>query len=440
VANPGSELANDPKIVREPAQALRWNLPLRIAFRFCFAYFTLFCLAEGMIPALLPAPFQIPELALFWPLRQITLWTAAHIFGVKRAIGYIGGSDTLFGWTSFFCLLVIAVVITAFWSVLDRHRQNYVMLHKWLRLFMRFALASVLFGYGFFKVIPLQMTFPSLVRLVEPFGHLSRGALLFWSIGAARPYEIFTGLAEVLGGILLILPRTTALGALVSFADTVQVFALNMAYNFIVKLFSLHLVVFSLFLLAPELKRMYSFFFLNCETGPSSQPPLFRSSRANHIALAVQVLFGLFLAGINLQEDVKLWYSLGGGRPRPSLFGIWDVEQMSVDGQVHPPLLTDNSRWRRVLFDYTTSTSFQRMDDTFASFGSSINDKDKTLTLTKAGDQNWRSTFSFQRPAQDQLTLDGAMDGHNVHMQLKLFDRNRLPIVSDRFHWIWDGR
>jgi uncharacterized membrane protein YphA (DoxX/SURF4 family) len=416
--------------------APRWNLPLRIAFRFSFAYFTLFCLAQGIIPAALPTRFQIPALALLWPLRQITFWTAAHIFGVKGSIGYVGGSDTLFGWITTFCLLLIAVVITAVWSVLDRRRESYVTLHKWLRLFIRFALASVLFGYGFFKVIPLQMTFPSLVRLVEPFGHLSHGALLFWSIGAARPYEIFTGLAEVLGGILLIVPRTTTLGALVSFAATLEVFVLNMAYNFIVKLFSLHLVLFSLFLLAPELKRMYSFFFLNRETGPSTQPPLFRSSRANRIALAVQVLFGLFLVGINLQEDVKLWYGLGGGRPRPSLFGIWDVEQMSVDGQVRPPLLTDNNRWRRVLFDYTTSTSFQRMDDSFASFGSSINDNDKTITLKKAGDQNWKSTFSFERPAQDQLTLDGAMDGHQVHMQLKLFDRNSLPMVSDKFHWI----
>ncbi|HEY6306757.1 MAG TPA: hypothetical protein VI488_09920 [Candidatus Angelobacter sp.] len=58
------------------------------------------------------------------------------------------------------------------------------------------------------------------------------------------------------------------------------------------------------------------------------------------------------------------------------------------------------------------------MDDSFATFGSSINDKDKILTLTKGGDKNWKASFTFARPAQDQLTLEGTMDGHKVQMQL----------------------
>jgi hypothetical protein len=417
------------------SQVAHWNLALRISFRFIFAYFILVCLSQGILRALLPIPgLKIVDLDTLWPMPQITSWTAIHVFRVTRPLVNNGGSDSTFGWVHIFCLLIIAALITAAWSVLDRRRENYVTLHKWFRLFMRFALASVLFGYGFFKVVPLQMTYPSLVRLVEPFGHFSPMAVLFWSIGTSRPYEIFTGLAEVMGGILLVVPRTTALGALVCLADTIEVFTLNMTYDVIVKVFSFHLVLFSLFLAAPEARRIFSFFFSNRATAPSAQPPLFRRPRANRVALMLQVLFGLFLVGMNLGTDIHIWYTLGGGRPKPSLYGIWDVEQMSIDGQVRSPLLTDYDRWRRVLFDYTTSTSFQRMDDTFVSFGSSINDKDKTLTLTKPG--NEKASFIFERPAQDQLNLDGTMDGHKIHMHLKLFDRNKLELVNHRFHWI----
>lgn len=436
-----TQLSHEPPTREEqlsslPLPAPCWNLALRIAFRFFFAYFTLVSVAFGILRDLLPIPgFEPPTLTSIWPVRQITYWIAAHVFHVS-SVGYIGASDSMFGWISTFSLLLIAVLITAVWSIFDRRRTNYVTLHKWFRLFMRFALAAVLFGYGFFKVIPLQMTYPSLVRLMEPFGHLSRGGMLFWSIGAARPYEIFAGLAEVLGAVLLIVPRTTTLGALVCLADTIEVFTLNVAYNFIVKLLSLHLVLFSLFLVAPDARRIFGFFLSNRATGPSTQPALFQSSRANRIALALQVLLGLFLIGMNLQTDVNLWYSRGGGRPRPSLFGIWDVEQMSIDGQVRPPLLTDYDRWRRVLFDYTASTSVERMDDSFAGFGSSINDKDKILNLTKADDKDWKASFTFDRPTQDQLVLDGSMNGHKVHMALKLFDRDKLPLVSDKFHWI----
>jgi len=30
------------------------------------------------------------------------------------------------------------------------------------------------------------------------------------------------------------------------------------------------------------------------------------------------------------------------------------------------------------------------------------------------------------------------MDGHQIHMQLKLFDRNKLTLVNRGFHWIND--
>ena len=76
------------------------------------------------------------------------------------------------------------------------------------------------------------------------------------------------------------------------------------------------------------------------------------------------------------------------------------------------------------------------MNDSFATFGSSMNDKDKTINLTKGSDKNWKASFTFDRPAQDQLTLDGTMDGQKIHLQLKLFDRNKLMLVDRGFHWI----
>lgn len=34
------------------------------------------------------------------------------------------------------------------------------------------------------------------------------------------------------------------------------------------------------------------------------------------------------------------------------------------------------------------------------------------------------------------MTLDGQMDGHAVHVQLKLKDRNQFLLVNRGFHWI----
>jgi len=109
---------------------------------------------------------------------------------------------------------------------------------------------------------------------------------------------------------------------------------------------------------------------------------------------------------------------------------------MSIDEQPRPPLLTDSTRWRRAIFDYPDRMAFQRTDDSFAPYGASVNLPERTLALTKNDDKNWRASFTFQRPAGDQLILDGRMDNHQVHMELQLTDRNSFLLVSRGFHWI----
>jgi uncharacterized membrane protein YphA (DoxX/SURF4 family) len=432
----GSDAARESAPDRPPAH---WSPALRVTFRFCFAYFTLFSLSNQIFGGLIIIPkVDFPDPSTLWPLRQITFWTARHIFHVTRTLVYTGSGsgDKTFDWVLAFCLLVFSGAVTVVWSILDRRRQNYVTLHKWFRLVIRFVLASEMLLYGLVKVVPLQMPFPSLSRLMEPYGNFSPMATLWYSVGASPAYEIFAGSAETLGAILLIIPRTATLGALVCLADLTQVFALNMTYDVPVKLFSFHLILFSLFLLAPEARRFMNFFFSDRAVAPSAQPPLFRTRQANRLGLVLQVLFGLYLAGMNVYGSVQSWREYGGGRQKPSLYGIWNVDEMSVDGQVRSPLLTDYDRWRRVIFDFPTYTSFERMDETFAGFGSSISDKDKTLTLTKGDDKKWKSAFAFSRPAPDELLLDGSMDGHKIHMQLKLLDRSKLTLVGRGFHWI----
>jgi uncharacterized membrane protein YphA (DoxX/SURF4 family) len=439
-----ASIQSEPKVAIESVSSepvAKWNLGLRIAFRFCFVYFTLYCLSTQIVPGMLAIPkVRIPLLGAIWPLQQLTLWTAAHVFHISGPLvtNPTGSGDRVFDWVENFCLLCLSVIVVVIWSIVDRRRKNYVVLHKWFRLFVRFALACQLLGYGFAKVIPLQMPFPPFIRLLEPFGNFSPMAVLWSSIGASRPYEIFVGSAEALGGILLILPRTTMIGALVALADMIEVFTLNMTYDVPVKLLSFHLILLSLFLLAPDVRRMLGFFFSNRATGPSTQPSLFRSIRANRIALILQAVFGLYVIFLNIYQDIESWHTRGGARPKPSLYGIWNVEEMSIDGQVRSPLLSDSERWRRVLIDFTSSVQFQRMDDSYAGFGSSINDKDKTLTLTKGNDKNWKASFTFDRPATDQVILDGAMDGHKTHMQLKRVDHQKLMLVNRGFHWIND--
>jgi hypothetical protein len=443
-----AQLQMIPQLQTEPIQRQqnipKWSPALRIAFRFCLIYLGLYCLATQIITSLFTltvgAGRNVPDLATLWPLRPVIVWTGAHVFHMDVHLsafwgGNSGSTDCMFGWIMTFCLLVIATVATVVWSVLDRRRENYAELHKWFRLFVRFALAGQMIAYGFVKVIPIMLPYPSLTRLLQPVGTLSPMGMLWTSTGSAPVYEMFTGWAEAAGGLLLFYPRTATLGALVTLADMIQVSMMELTYDVPLKLFAFHLLLLSCFLLASDVPRLVRFLLLNRATTPSTEGQLFRSVRANRIALVVQIIFGLWLTGVYCHYAWGYWNTKGGGRPRPALYGIWEVKQMSIDEQPRPPLLTDSNRWRRAIFDYPDRMAFQRLDDSFANYGASVNLQERTLALTKSDDKNWTANFTFQRPAGDRLILDGRMDNHQVHMELSLTDRNSFLLVSRGFHW-----
>src|ERR1700745_2945471 len=133
-----AQLQTIPQPQTEPIQPQpdipRWNLALRIAFRFSLVYFGLYCLATQIITSLFTfktgAGRNLPDPATLWPLRPVIFWTAAHIFHVNEPLstffgGNSGSSDTRFGWVMTFCLLMIATTSTVVWSLLDRRRENY---------------------------------------------------------------------------------------------------------------------------------------------------------------------------------------------------------------------------------------------------------------------------------------------------------------------------
>ena len=417
-----------------------WPLTLRIGFRFCFVYFGLFCLSTQVLSGMFNFPLvDIPEFGTLWPLRQIITWTAPHIFHIHRDLVFTetGSGDRSVDWILIFVFAIFAIVATVFWSLLDRRRTEYSRLHAYFRLFIRFALAGQLMMYGLDKVFPVQMPYPGLSRLLEPFGNFSQMGVLWASIGASPSYERFGGFAELAAGVLLLFPRTTLLGALVAAADMTQVFMLNMAYDVPVKIFSFHLLLLSIFLLAPDLFRVLTLFFRNKPVAAPAASPIFRSRRATRIALAVQLLYGTALLGFGIRDAWKTWYEYGGGAPKPPLYGIWEVDEYSLDGKVLQPTVTEKDRWRRLLIESSHLGGLQLMDDSLAFYNPAFDLGKHSLVLTARRQKDFHAQFSFEQSDPNQLTLDGDMNSHKIHAQLHLLDDSKkFPLREAKFHWI----
>ena len=423
----------------------RWTLATRVAFRLSCVYFTLYVVTTQMLGGLLPFGW-IPDVGDSTAMRRVYAWVGAHVFRLGSPVSFqpSGSGDKLVDYLQAASLLLIAAGATAIWSVVDRRRPDYCALNKWFRVFLRFALGSTMISYGMVKAFPLQMPAPNLQRLLEPFGNFSPMGVLWYSIGASKSYEMFAGFMELISGVLLFIPKLATLGAIVTFATAVHIFTLNMTYDVPVKLFSFHLILMSLVLLAPEAKRLANVIVLNRTAPPSTQPPLFRRRAAVLAVLAVQLVYGGYLLWNNYAAARQSWTTRGGGAPKSPLYGIWNIEKMTIDGHERSPLVTDYGRWRRVLFQAPTGITFQRMDDTFVGYPAKIDVALKTIAVTTvpnvpntpAATNGPTTTFTFQQPDPEHLILEGSLDGRKLRVEARLFDRNNFLLVSRGFNWI----
>jgi hypothetical protein len=389
---------------------------------------------------------SVPNLAGVPPLHTLVTWVATRVFGFNAPLVILSGSgDKPFDWALAATLLAVAAVLTALWSVVDRARPAYVRLHAWAHWFVRLAVGATLISYGAAKAIPLQMPFPGLTRLLEPYGHFSLMGVLWAQIGSSPAFERFTGIVELAAGILLFIPGLSLLGAGLSLLASSFIFVLNMTYDVPVKLFSLHLVAMSLFLLAPHASRLLNLFVFNRPAAPRHEPRL-AGPIVHGITVGLQLALGAWLVFSNFSGSVEARARFGSSAPKPTLYGIWDVASMTIDGHVRSPLTTDDDRWRRAVIPVANALSFQRMDDTFLAYRTTIDTAARTLTLLKAptpgipgqGPGPNAGQLSFEQPSPDRVILDGTIEGRTIRMELLRVDHTRFRLLQSRFRWVQD--
>jgi len=378
----------------------------------------------------------------------VVVWVGKQVLHTRYDISEVehGISNTAHGTILFLCYVAAAAVATAVWSVLDRRRENYERLHQWLRLLLRFFLALAMFTYGTLKVIPTQMIAPPpLFVLLQRFGELPPMRLLWLFIGASPAYESFTGCAELLGGILLLLPRTTLLGALICCADMTMVVMLNFCYDVHVKLYSMHLLCMAVLLVLPDLRRLAGLFLFNRTVEPARTPRLFARKGLDLGLQTLFLLLGLTVIEMDFQESYKRYKQFHP--PRPPLYGAWSVDEFAVDGK-EVPLFTDPQRWRWAVFQNPGRLTVELMIGARQGYNLDLDTKGRIMMLAKRRVDpqgnlllgadgkpqvapDGRARFSFDASRPDALVLDGVLNGHPTHARL-----SRMALTASNFRWI----
>ena len=440
-----------PPIATEPAPAYApvsqprvvWPHWQRVLFRFFAIYLTLQVSPWewlGRIP-FVAIVFRPYDRFIDWLVRE----SNARLFHVRETLVLPNGSgDTSWAWTQMWLFLTIAVIGTVVWSVLDRKRPNYSRAAYWLRTITRFYVAFAALSYGLIKVFSLQMSFPTLSNLSTPLGDLLPMRLSWLFIGYSTKYQMFSGLAETVAGLLLLPRRTVTLGLFVAFGAFLNVFLINIAYDVPVKLYAGHLLLACTFLLVLDAPRLCRLFVFNKPvTGTALYDPPYSGKKfryAGYVAKAYIVWFFFLMPGYGAYGRWKTPV-----RPAvPLTAGIYDVRLFVRNGDTIPNIPSDSIRWRDVVIDNPGGGSVGSTDTLFwqryrrGYFRYRADTAKHTLAM-------WRTSFRqdsagiltarYEIPDTNSARLWGKMGRDSVYMELARSPRH-FQLAERQFHWV----
>ena len=412
-----------------------WRLGTRLSFRFGFIYWLLYSMP---IPGIYRYRFVDRDgLAIVW--HSVVPWFSRTFLGQNLVVtGFQGAGDSAFNFTRVLLFMLLAAAGTAIWSLADRKTTAHPKLHTWLRLYLRLGLGAAMFTYGVAKVLPGQFAAtPSYAELLRTYGDSSPMGLLWTFMAASRPYVLFTGIIEVAGGVSCLFPRLATLGALICAASLTQVFLLNMSYDVPVKLYSFHLLLKAIFLLAPDLPRLAALLVLNRRVELASAVPLFAKPSLNRAAVAFQLAFAVWAFGGAYAETLGSINYRAAGRNNP-YYGVWRVEEFSRDGQSRPPLATDKPVWQRVVIELPDVIAIQTGEGTLRRFIARRDHDPSIAVLRDIDNAKSTGTLTFTNGESHEVIVNGDLDGHRIQASLRRDDKSFL-LTSRGFHWVNRG-
>lgn len=371
----------------------------------------------------------------FW--HAVIPWVGKHLLHLDNPITIFsnGSGDTTYDYVLLLTFTVLAFMVSILWSVLDRKRPSYNQAYYWLRTALRYYLAGNMFGYGIIKIYHLQMPFPYLSQLVQPFGDKSPMGLAWSFIGYSKGYSAFSGIAEVIGGVLLLFRRTTLVGAITVAIVMLNVAMLNYFYDIPVKLFSSMLVLMAVFLIVPDCKRLFNLFFFNKPVDATSFPAMISSKRLRiaRVVLKLLIISSLFIS--NISGSISSQKSYGDKRELPPLYGIYNAEWMVKNNDTLLPLATDTAQWKQLIIQFKENAQVKMMNDSIKRFNFVVDTAANQVQLFQNNDTLNKSLFTYKADTAG-LYLSGVWNKDTLHMKFRKYDINKFRLVSRGFRWI----
>lgn len=305
--------------------------------------------------------------------------------------------------------LVLAVIGGLIWTLLDRKRPSYNVLYYWLTVIVRFRAAIGIIGFGYTKLFPTQMPFPSLGLLNTDFGDFTAQKIYWLSVGIVPWYQVFGGVVELLAGALLFFRKTATFGAILLIGALGDITFVNYAYDGGVHVYAFYFVLLGSFVIAADVPRLYNLLILERYTVPhfyypDYSKPAYKYSRIALKGLAILIFFGVltYTEVINFKYDP---YKQPASAGLKTLRGNYNVTEFKINGQEIPYSPLDSVRWKEATFEKWTTLTFRVnrpvVVDPSNGGGSPMRDIQRTFEI--AGTAGGQRAFHYYADTVEQV-------------------------------------
>ena len=420
-----------------------WPFSEKILFRFIFIYFMLYLNPWTWLNRI-PGTDSVFEY-YYQRMDWLVHYANNNIFHTyKTLIPPNGSGDTSYAWVELQLQLLLALIGTLIWTIVDRKNSEYNRISYWFRIILRYSLILALMSYGIIKLFGMQMLFPTLSQLATPLGDLLPMRLSWLFIGYSDQYQFFSGLMEVIAALLLFFRASSAFGAVASSAVFANVVMMNLSYDIPVKQYSIHLFLMSLILVIYDYRRLLSLI-TNKPSAPSTIYNVEFNKRWMQIGrFFMKYIFMGYMVGTTIYQTYYRWNDFRSPKEvGPVRSGLYDVKLFTLNKDTIPPLHTDSIRWKDVVFDHgsgsvgTADTIFwQRYRRGY--FRYEIDSASTEIKFTKrdvTGKTDSLFTLHFDIPDSSHLRLWGKIRSDSVYVVLKRSDR-RFQLAERQFHWL----
>ncbi|NIG55954.1 hypothetical protein F3J22_20890 [Chitinophaga sp. Cy-1792] len=335
-----------------------WKAYQRLLFRIAFIFFIAISIPNT-------PEWYTQLIALNWlHLNYRDLYDIAR-FG--SGINFFGNTifgSSLLGYANWIITALVATAGGLLWTLVayirKSPRQEYTTLYYWLRVVVRYRAGIGIIGFGFTKLLPVQMPYPSLGLLNTNFGDFTAQKIYWLSIGIVPWYQVFAGVVEVTAGTLLFFRKTTTLGAILLFAALGDIVYVNFAYDGGVHVYSSYFVLLAAFLLIADVPNIVRLLIQERFTSPVHfYPTLSRAANIGRISLKSFTIF-LFLFVLFYLQLINFLYD---PYKQPAVAGVkelrgnYNVTEFRINGTLLPYNPLDTIRWQEATFeDWSTFT------------------------------------------------------------------------------------